>query len=119
MPSIFHDSSVPENYIVVDGVRVVFGEQFVAVRTETTTYTATLLDHVILADASGGAFTITLSTAASGKIVYHIKKIDATGNAVTVDGNGSETIDGQLTKVISVQFNSMMIVSDLSNWHII
>ena len=51
--------------------------------------------------------------------LHVIKKIDATGNAVTVDGSGSETIDGALTQVISVQFNSMMIVSDLSNWHII
>lgn len=119
MSAIFHDGSIPENYINVGGVRTAFGEHFVAIVTKTTTYVVTLLDHVILCNASGGAFTVTLPTAASGKIVYHIKKIDSSSNAVTVDGNGSETIDDELIKIISIQHNSMMVVSDLSNWHII
>ncbi len=119
MPGVFHDPSVPENYIVVGGVRVPFGGQFAAVATKTTTYVATLLDHIILADASGGAFTITLPPAADGKIVLHVKKIDVTANAVTVDGDGAETIDGVLTQILSIPRNSIMIVSDLSNWHVI
>lgn len=119
MPAIFHDSLIPENYILVGGVRTEFGEQFVSVVTKTTTYVVTLLDHVILCDASGGTFTVTLPTAASGKIVYHIKKIDSSGNIVTIDGNGSETIDGSLTALLSIQYESFMLVSDLSNWHVI
>jgi hypothetical protein len=84
---------------------------------------ATTLDsshHAVTCDASGGAFTVTLP-AASGLAgrMYHIKKIDSSGNAVTVDGNASETIDGDTTKVISVQYDSMMIICDGSNWHII
>lgn len=87
---------------------------------KTGTYTATASDHVILCDASGGAFTVTLP-AASGVpgTVYHIKKTDSSGNAVTVDGNASETIDGDTTKVIGTQYDSMMIICDGSNWHII
>ena len=88
--------------------------------TKVANYVATALDYVILGDASGGAFTITLPAASSvPKQVYNIKKIDASPNAVTVDGDGTETIDGALTQVIATQFNSLMIVSDLSNWHII
>jgi hypothetical protein len=84
---------------------------------------ATTLDathHTVTCDASGGAFTVTLP-AASGitRRIYHIKKTDSSGNAVTVDGNSGETIDGALTQVINVQYDSMMIHCDGSNWHII
>jgi len=87
---------------------------------KTGAYTATTSDHVILCDASGGAFTITLP-AASGVtgIIYHIKKTDSSANAVTVDGDASETIDGATTQVINFQYDSMMIICDGSNWHII
>ena len=119
MPAIFHDTSVPENYIVVGGVRQSFGAQTVAVREENSAYTVTVNDHVILGDASGGAITITLPPAATGKFIFHIKKIDATGNAVTIDGDGSETIDGATTQTITTQYNSIMLVSDLTEWWII
>jgi hypothetical protein len=92
----------------------------VAVVAKTGAYTATSSDHTILCDASGGSFTVTLP-AASGvtRIIYHIKKTDSSGNTVTVDGNASETIDGDTTKIISTQYDSMMITCDGSNWHII
>lgn len=91
-----------------------------AIVTKTGAYTATDADLVILCDASSGAFTITLPTAVgrAGK-VFHIKKIDSSANGVTVDGNGSQTIDGATTQVIATQYNSIKITSDASNWHIL
>lgn len=88
--------------------------------TKTANYTATATDHTILCDATGGAFTITLPAAAShtGRI-YAIKKIDASVNAVTIDGNASETIDGALTQVIATQYTNLQIQSDGANWWII
>ena len=71
-----------------------------------------------------GNVTVNLPTAASafdnglGRI-YHIKKIDADADTVTVDGNGSETIDGGTTAVLTIQFESITIQSDGSNWHIL
>lgn len=87
---------------------------------KTTTYTGTGDETVILADSSGGAFTITLPAAASftGKH-YYIKKTSSDTNAVTIDGNSSETIDGSLTKLIYEQYEGIKIVSDGSNWHIL
>ncbi len=87
---------------------------------KTGAYTIVDSDRVVVCDASGGAFTITLP-AASGRTgrIYHIKKTDSSGNAVTIDGNASETIDGSTTVAISTQFDSLMIISDGSNWHII
>lgn len=88
--------------------------------TKTGAYTATAADYTIICNASGGAFTITLPAAAShtGRI-YHIKKIDSSVNAVTVDGNVSETIDDGLTAVLTVQYESITIQSDGSEWWIL
>lgn len=62
--------------------------------------------------------TITLYAANgnAGKII-HIKNI-GTGT-ITIDGNASETIDGSTTNTISVQYGSLSLVCDGSNWHII
>jgi hypothetical protein len=88
--------------------------------TKTGTYTATASDHVILCDASGGTFTVTLP-AVSGVtgLVLHIKKTDSSSSAVTIDGNSAETIDGDQTIDLTLQYESVMIVSDGTSWHII
>ena len=84
-----------------------------------STYTATDLDFTILADASSGALTVTLPDAAvvEGKILA-VKKTDSSGAAVTVDGNGSQTIDGG-TQGLASQYDSLLIQSDGSNWHVL
>lgn len=87
------------------------------VTTKTTTYTATNNDDVILCDISGGAWTLTLPAATSGKIFY-IKKTDSTAYALTIDGNGSETIDGDLTLILTEQYTSLKLISDGSDWYI-
>lgn len=85
-----------------------------------STYTAGN-EFVILCndDVAGGAITVNLPTAIgiSGKM-YHIKKLGTTGN-ITVDGNGSQTIDGATTAVLTTQYESIQIVSDGANWSII
>lgn len=90
------------------------------VQSKTTTYTMLPEDDAVLCDASGGAFTVTLKTAVSmsGRSVW-IKKTDSSGNAVTLDGDGSETIDGSTTQVISSQHVTLSIYSDGTQWWII
>lgn len=76
--------------------------------------------HVVLVDASGAARTITLPDAAgnTGR-VYHVKKTDASSNAVIIDGDGADTIDGAATHSITTQYESRTVVSDGANWHVI
>ena len=91
-----------------------------AVTTKTANYTAATTDDVILCDTSSGGFTITLPTAVgnSGKLFY-IKKISTTNN-VTIDTTSSQTIDGNLTMVITGSgFTDVPMVSDGSNWFIL
>lgn len=88
--------------------------------TKTTTYTALVQDDVIKADTSGGAWTLTLpdATTCRGKVLY-IKKVSSDANSLTIDPNGSQTIDGMTTRVLIVQYDFMAVVSDGSNWQII
>lgn len=86
---------------------------------KTAAYTATQDDKVILGDASGGNFTVTLPTAVGIlNKVFFIKNIGASGT-VTVDGNASETIDGVTTKALGSQYEFIGIVSDNANWQTI
>jgi hypothetical protein len=74
---------------------------------------------VIPCNATGGAFTVTLYTAIgnSGRKIT-VKKTDSSFNAVTIDANSTETIDGALTLLLSTQYESVTLVSDGSNWHV-
>jgi hypothetical protein len=82
-------------------------------------FTATS-DNTILCNTSGGIITINLPAAASNaNKVYNIKKIDSSGNSITIDANASETIDGTLTKSLNLQYESITIQCDGSNWYIL
>ena len=82
----------------------------------TSAYSVQLTDFVI--DCTSGTFTVLLPTAVgiSGK-QFAIKNSDS--GSITVDGNGSETIDGALTFVLSTKGEAIWIVSDGANWKVI
>lgn len=91
-----------------------------AVASKTTTYTATTADDVILASTSGGAWTLTLYAASgnSGKVLRIVKTTNDF-SVLTIDGNASETINGSTTTTINTQYESLTIICDGSNWHIL
>lgn len=77
-------------------------------------------DYALFVDASGGAVTVNLPAVASNSgRVLNVKKVDSSGNAVTLDGNASETIDGATTLAISTQYQSYTVHCDGSAWWII
>lgn len=86
---------------------------------KTANYTITGTDDVILADAAGGAITITLPTAVSVTKFFTIKRKNSGANNVTVATTASQTIDGATTKVLAQQYESITVVSDNANWFII
>jgi hypothetical protein len=88
-------------------------------RPRAITATATLDgdDNIILADATSGAITVNLPAAASyPNQTYTVVKTDASGNAVTLDGNASETINGATTHALASQYNRVSIVSNGTAW---
>jgi hypothetical protein len=90
------------------------------IATKITTYVVTATDDLILADATSGAFTITLPTAVgiTGR-TYKFKKTDSTFSQVTIDGDGTETIDGAANTTLATQNESVELVSDGANWQIV
>ena len=88
--------------------------------TKTANYTLTSTDNLILADATGGAITMTLPTAVgvTGRI-YQIKRINSGANAVTIATTAAQTIDGDTTQVLVVQNVNLSLISDSANWRIL
>ncbi|KKL14401.1 hypothetical protein LCGC14_2516030, partial [marine sediment metagenome] len=82
-------------------------------------YIATVGDYGIDVDASGGARTITLPAATDrAGMILNIKNDVSTANAVTVDGDGTDTIDFALTATVPFP-QAITIQSDgVSNWAI-
>lgn len=72
----------------------------------------------VRADATAGAFSVTLPAAPGALQLVNIKKIDATANVVTVDG-GAISIDGALTKAISTQYTNVQIQFNGSTWDVL
>lgn len=86
----------------------------------TASYTVLSTDATILCDCTSNAITVNLPLAASSENrVLHVKKIDSSGNAVTLDGSGTETIDGATTKTISSQWSSRIVKCNGTAWFII
>ena len=91
-----------------------------SVRQTATSETLTASDYLVLVDANSAAVTVTLPTAASkeGSQII-VKKIDASVNAVTVEGDAAETIDGAANQSLIAQYDSITIASDGIEWWVI
>lgn len=79
---------------------------------KTGTYIATVNDDIIIATAN--SFTVTLYTAV-GNIGRLLWSKNTGGGTLTLDGNSSETIDGDTTFSLGSN-QSALIVSDNTNW---
>lgn len=91
----------------------------VNLKTKTANHTADDTDYVLLMDTTSGALTLALPTAVgiAGR-VYVIMNIGQATNNVTIDPDGTETINTNLTIDI-LDLDSVRIISDGSNWWII
>lgn len=92
----------------------------IAVDTYTSAQTLTTANDVVLVDATSGDLTITLPTAVGneGKI-FKIKKTDTSNNVITIDGNGSEQIDGAATRFLRTRLECLEIISNNADWDIL
>ena len=91
----------------------------VAMRTATSATTANVTDAVILCDATGGAFTVSLFDPSRVKEQQvTVKKIDASGHAITIQPMVG-LIDGASTQTISAQYKALTMQSDGATWWIV
>jgi hypothetical protein len=83
-----------------------------------TTYTAIISDSIISATNSAGVAMGLMAAATAGDgYKLTIKNVGAVGD-ITLDGDGSETIDGELTWTIAPQ-DWLIVYTDGTSWHII
>jgi len=101
------------------------GGIFTPIREVSDNTTALVTDFTIIVRAGLSNITVTLPTAAAAHeatrgvgLILVIKRVDAGGATVTVDGNGAETIDGAATVTLA-QHEAIMIQSDGTEWWII
>ena len=87
----------------------------------TSSYPIVERDYTILCDATSGPLTVTLPAAGgvfNGHVI-NIKKVDSTVNAVIIDADGSDTIDGSATVSTDVQWTTITVQANGSAWYII
>lgn len=92
------------------------GGHRITVATKTSGYTVSATDELVVCNSTS-AFTVTLPAATGGGQLYEIKNINS--GAITVDGNGSDTIDGITTQTLG-QWDALTITDYAANaWTII
>lgn len=85
-----------------------------------TTIALSDLGKTVNGNATGGAFTITLPTAVGNTgFMVTLRKSDSSSNAVTIDGDGAETIDGATTLALTAQYDVVGLISDGTAWRVL
>lgn len=110
-----------DNFDTLDTtVKSVSNSTYSNVSAKTANYTVVTGDRndTVSVDATSGAITIALTAAATlgDGFEITIKKTDSSANAVTIDPNASETIDGATTYTLSNQNDFVTIVCNGTNW---
>lgn len=106
--------------LTIAATAVTGGALILDARTITATGSPTPDDYLIIVDAAAGAVTVNLPAAASsvGRILQ-CKKKDASANAMTLDGNGAETIDRAATLSTTTQYTAFTVACDGTEWWIL
>ena len=90
--------------------------------TKTADYTITSSDYLIACDSTSNAITITLPVASS--VPYYMFRIvdeagTASTNNITITRSSSDTIIGETSVIINVNYNAVTIYSDgVTGYHI-
>jgi hypothetical protein len=89
------------------------------INTYISNYTVLTSNCFLRANCASNPITFTLPPAATvtGRIFY-FKKVDSTANAMVIQGNGSELIDGFNTQSTTVQYETFSIISTGTGWDI-
>jgi hypothetical protein len=113
----FSDAVQAGNSAIRDLIATVSLRQPKTVTAAMSPYQAAEVDGLILVDASGGPVTVNLAPITTmAKLDCIVKKIDATGNAVTIATADGTTIDGGASVALAAQWNASRLITDGVNW---
>lgn len=78
----------------------------------------TLSSDANLCTAGAGGITVTLPAVSNGRLM-RVKKVDSAAGTVTIARGGSSQIDGATSVVLYHQYESVELICDGTNWHIV
>lgn len=87
-------------------------------RTVTTNDTVELTDNGGLIDCTTGTFTLTLPAAATAGNGFNVRVLNSGSGTITVDGDGSETINGAANKTLA-QYQCVHVFCNGTGWVIL
>ncbi len=105
--------------LTVDGATELAGAViFSGITSVSTTFTIPANIRLVKGNATGGAFTETLPDVTTLEAGHQIKivKIDSSPNGITLDGFGSQTINGSLTKILRAQWQVITVEAAGTEW---
>lgn len=112
------------NSALINGLQSLKGN-FYQVTNVTSSATASIESYFYVIDATAGSITITLPAASAAfgggmGIQYVFKRIDNSGNTVTIQRAGSDTIDGGTSFTLNAQWDKAVVqCASTSTWLII
>lgn len=109
-----YDNVAGMTYVAAGGAWVPISGLTGTIVTKTSAYTTVASDGLVLANAAGGAFTVTLTGTSPGKSVI-VKRTNSGANNVTVAA-GSGSIDGG-SYTLAAQYEFVHVIWDGTNWH--
>lgn len=117
----YADSVAIGSTTVANSTLQVNGSVAMAIKPVTSTYTVTGSDNTILADATAGAFTITLPAPAASIVgrIYTIKKIGGDIDKAVTIMPGANSIEGGSSYVIYNDWTFITVQTDGTNWYVI
>jgi hypothetical protein len=95
-----------------------FSKSLTKSTTQTGAHTVDSEEYWIRADASSGSVTIGLPPVGNVGRPIGVIKVDNSANAVTVDGEGSETIAGSASVSLSSQYDAVVVRDNGTSWDI-
>jgi hypothetical protein len=95
-----------------DGTRATF-------KTLTTTQEVRVGGTIYLVDTTSGSVVVTLPLAKDANGEYFVFKKVVAANTMTIDGAGSETIDGATTQAFTTQWSVVTIASNGTEWYVV
>lgn len=115
-------SSNPDIYQNVNNEWVLYGTPATRTISSSGTITLTKPKEIIFTDTSSSSIAITLSSSSTlngHEVIVKDISSNAQTNNITIDNEGSETIDGSSSYIIDADHGHITMVSDGNNWFII
>lgn len=103
----------------VDGIPRILHDE-IAEQTSTTVALTAYSTPTVLCNAASDPITVSLPLASTCEgVIFTVKKIDSSSNAVTIQRSGSDLIDGVTSHTITQRYVTMTFESDGAAWSIL